>query len=208
MFIVLEGLDGSGKTTQLEKIMNYIDLNFPDKKVIFTREPGGYENIVGEQIRQVILNNEMDDYTRALLYAASRYEHQLQIKKWIEHGFIVICDRYINSSLAYQSNDELSMEEIMQINRYDDIIKPDHVLFFRINIDTYRRRKEARSKVRELDSIETKPDEFFLKTITNYGKALEYEWSKIIEIDANKSIEEVTSNTLNIIDDLLKEENQ
>lgn len=208
MFIVLEGLDGSGKTTQLEKIMNYIDLNFPDKKVIFTREPGGYENIVGEQIRQVILNNEMDDYTRALLYAASRYEHQLQIKKWIEHGFIVICDRYIYSSLAYQSNDELSMEEIMQINRYDDIIKPDHVLFFRINIDTYRRRKEARSKVRELDSIETKPDEFFLKTITNYGKALEYEWSKIIEIDANKSIEEVTSNTLNIIDDLLKEENQ
>lgn len=208
MFIVLEGLDGSGKTTQLEKIMNYIDLNFPDKKVIFTREPGGYENIVGEQIRQVILNNEMDDYTRALLYAASRYEHQLQIKKWIEHGFIVICDRYIYSSLAYQSNDELSMEEIMQINRYDDIIKPDHVLFFRINIDTYRRRKEARSKERELDSIETKPDEFFLKTITNYGKALEYEWSKIIEIDANKSIEEVTSNTLNIIDDLLKEENQ
>lgn len=208
MFIVLEGLDGSGKTTQLEKIMNYIDLNFPDKKVIFTREPGGYENIVGEQIRQVILNNEMDDYTRALLYAASRYEHQLQIKKWIEHGFIVICDRYIYSSLAYQSNDELSMEEIMQINRYDDIIKPDHVLFFRINIDTFRRRKEARSKVRELDSIETKPDEFFLKTITNYGKALEYEWSKIIEIDANKSIEEVTSNTLNIIDDLLKEENQ
>lgn len=208
MFIVLEGLDGSGKTTQLEKIMNYIDLNFPDKKVIFTREPGGYENIVGEQIRQVILNNEMDDYTRALLYAASRYEHQLQIKKWIEHGFIVICDRYIYSSLAYQSNDELSMEEIMQINRYDDIIKPDHVLFFRINIDTYRRRKEARSKERELDSIETKPDEFFLKTITNYEKALEYEWSKIIEIDANKSIEEVTSNTLNIIDDLLKEENQ
>lgn len=208
MFIVLEGLDGSGKTTQLEKIMNYIDLNFPDKKVIFTREPGGYENIVGEQIRQVILNNEMDDYTRALLYAASRYEHQLQIKKWIEHGFIVICDRYIYSSLAYQSNNELSMEEIMQINRYDDIIKPDHVLFFRINIDTYRRRKEARSKERELDSIETKPDEFFLKTITNYEKALEYEWSKIIEIDANKSIEEVTSNTLNIIDDLLKEENQ
>lgn len=207
MFIVLEGLDGSGKTTQLEKIMNYIDLNFPDKKVIFTREPGGYENIVGEQIRQVILNNEMDDYTRALLYAASRYEHQLQLKKWIEHGFIVICDRYIYSSLAYQSNDELSMEEIMQINRYDDIIKPDHVLFFRINIDTYRRRKEARSKERELDSIETKPDEFFLKTITNYGKALEYELSKIIEIDANKSIEEVTSNTLNIIDDLLKEEN-
>lgn len=208
MFIVLEGLDGSGKSTQAKNIVEYIRENCPGRKIILTREPGGTFMHVSESIREILLKNDMNDYTRALLYAASRYEHQLQIKKWIEHGFIVICDRYIYSSLAYQSNDELSMEEIMQINRYDDIIKPDHVLFFRINIDTYRRRKEARSKERELDSIETKPDEFFLKTITNYGKALEYEWSKIIEIDANKSIEEVTSNTLNIIDDLLKEENQ
>lgn len=208
MFIVLEGLDGSGKSTQAKNIVEYIRENYPGRKIILTREPGGTFMHVSESIREILLENDMDDYTRALLYAASRYEHQLQIKKWIEHGFIVICDRYIYSSLAYQSNDELSMEEIMQINRYDDIIKPDHVLFFRINIDTYRRRKEARSKERELDSIETKPDEFFLKTITNYGKALEYEWSKIIEIDANKSIEEVTSNTLNIIDNLLKEENQ
>ena len=208
MFIVLEGLDGSGKSTQAKNIVECIRENCPGRKIILTREPGGTFMHVSESIREILLKNDMNDYTRALLYAASRYEHQLQIKKWIEHGFIVICDRYIYSSLAYQSNDELSMEEIMQINRYDDIIKPDHVLFFRINIDTYRRRKEARSKERELDSIETKPDEFFLKTITNYGKALEYEWSKIIEIDANKSIEEVTSNTLNIIDDLLKEENQ
>lgn len=208
MFIVLEGLDGSGKSTQAKNIVEYIRENYPGRKIILTREPGGTFMHVSESIREILLENDMDDYTRALLYAASRYEHQLQIKKWIEHGFIVICDRYIYSSLAYQSNDELSMEEIMQINRYDDIIKPDHVLFFRINIDTYRCRKEARSKERELDSIETKPDEFFLKTITNYGKALEYEWSKIIEIDANKSIEEVTSNTLNIIDNLLKEENQ
>ena len=72
----------------------------------------------------------------------------------------------------------------------------------------YNSRIKIKTYLKELDSIETKPDEFFLKTITNYGKALEYEWSKIIEIDANKSIEEVTSNTLNIIDDLLKEENQ
>ena len=66
--------------------------------------------------------------------------------------------------------------------------------------------EEARSKERELDSIETKPDEFFLKTITNYGKALECEWSKIIEIDANKSLEEVTSETLSIIDKIFEEE--
>lgn len=208
MFIVLEGLDGSGKSTQLENIMNHIENNYPNLKVIFTREPGGYENHIGEDIRQVILNNEIDDYTRALLYAASRYENAKIIKEWIDKGYVVICDRYIYSSLAYQSNNELSMEEIMQINRYDDIIKPDKILFFRINMDTYKARKDARSKIRKLDSIETKPDEFFLKVISNYGKALNCEWSKIIEINANKSIEEVTSSTLNIIDDLLREENK
>lgn len=206
MFIVLEGLDGSGKTTQLEKIMNCIDLNFPDKKVIFTREPGGYENIVGEQIRQVILNNEMDDYTRALLYAASRYEHQLQIRKWIEEGYIVISDRYIYSSLAYQSNKNLSMEEIMQINRYNDIIKPDYILFYRISMDTYIERKEGRKVVRKLDAIESKSDAFFLKVISNYSDALDKDFSKTIEIDANESLEEVTSSTLNIIKKILKEE--
>lgn len=208
MFIVLEGVDGSGKSTQAKNIVEYIRKNYPRRSIILTREPGGTFMQVSESIREVLLKNDMDDYTRALLYAASRYEHQLQIKKWIENGFIVICDRYIYSSLAYQSNEELSMEEIMQINRYNDIIKPDHILFFRTNINTYRERKNLRSKTRELDAIETKPDEFFLKVITNYGKALEYEWSKIIEIDANKSIEEVTSNTLNIINDLLREENK
>lgn len=208
MFIVLEGVDGSGKSTQAKNIVEYIRKNYPRRSIVLTREPGGTFMQVSESIREVLLKNDMDDYTRALLYAASRYEHQLQIKKWIENGFIVICDRYIYSSLAYQSNEELSMEEIMQINRYNDIIKPDHILFFRTNINTYRERKNLRSKTRELDAIETKPDEFFLKVITNYGKALEYEWSKIIEIDANKSIEEVTSNTLNIINDLLREENK
>lgn len=206
MFIVLEGVDGSGKSTQAKNIVEYIRENYPNRKIVLTREPGGTFMHVSESIREILLKNHMDDYTRALLYAASRYEHQLQIKKWIENGFIVICDRYIYSSLAYQSNDKLSIEEIMQINRYNDIIKPDYILFFRINMDTYRRRKEARSKERELDSIETKPDEFFLKTITNYGKALECEWSKIIEIDANKSLEEVTSETLSIIDKIFEEE--
>lgn len=206
MFIVLEGLDGSGKTTQLHNIMNYVKEKYPDKKIMFTREPGGYLNIVGEKIRDIILNNEMDDYTRALLYAASRYEISKIIKEHINNGYVVICDRYIYSSLAYQSSDKLSMEEIMQINRYNDIIKPDHILFFRITMDTYRLRKEARSEERELDVIEKKEDDFFLKTITNYGKALNCELSKIIEIDANRSLEEVTSNTLKIINDILKEE--
>lgn len=207
MFIVLEGIDGSGKSTQLEKIKEYISKEFPDRKVIYTREPGGFDNPVGEQIREVVLNNEMDDYTRALLYAASRYEHQLKIKKWLDEDYIVICDRYIYSSMAYQAKDTLSIEEIMQINRYDDIIKPDYILFCRISMDTYIERKEGRKVVRKLDAIERKSDNFFLKAISNYTEALNKEWSRIVDIDANKNIEEVTSETLKIIDQLLRRNN-
>lgn len=203
MFIVLEGVDGSGKSTQLDNIVNHIKSNYPNKKVIYTKEPGGYNNILGKQLRNIILTNEMDDYTRALLYAADRYEHQLLIKKWLEEDYIVICDRYIYSSFAYQVNNNLSIEDIMNINKHHNIIKPDHILFFRININTYKNRKNARSKERELDVIEKRPDKFFFNTMINYGKALEPEWSKIIEIDANNDLIAVTNETLNAIDSIL-----
>lgn len=203
MFIVLEGVDGSGKSTQLDNIVNHIKSNYPNKKVIYTKEPGGYNNILGKQLRNIILTNEMDDYTRALLYAADRYEHQLLIKKWLEEDYIVICDRYIYSSFAYQLNDNLSIEDIMNINKHHNIIKPDYILFFKINLDTYKNRKNARSKKRELDVIEKRPDKFFFNTMINYGKALESEWSKIIEINANNDLIAVTNETLNAIDSIL-----
>lgn len=206
MFIVLEGIDGSGKTTQLNKIKEYVAKEFPNKDIIFTREPGGLDNHIGEELREVILNNEMDDYTRALLYAASRYEHQLKIKEWIADNKIVICDRYIYSSLAYNSNNISEMNEILNINRYNDIIKPNAILFYRINMDTYNERKRNRSNERELDVLEQKPDSFFIKSSKFYTTAFNLTKANIIEINSNRSIEEVTSDTLEIIDNLLREE--
>lgn len=206
MFIVLEGIDGSGKTTQLNKIKEYVAKEFPNKDIIFTREPGGLDNHIGEELREVILNNEMDDYTRALLYAASRYEHQLKIKEWIADNKIVICDRYIYSSLAYNSNNISEMNEILNINRYNDIIKPNAILFYRINMDTYNERKRNRSNERELDVLEQKPDSFFIKSSKFYTTAFNLTKANVIEINSNRSIEEVTSDTLEIIDNLLREE--
>ena len=206
MFIVLEGIDGSGKTTQLNKIKEYVAKEFPNKNIIFTREPGGLDNHIGEELREVILNNEMDDYTRALLYAASRYEHQLKIKEWIADNKIVICDRYIYSSLAYNSNNISEMNEILNINRYNDIIKPNAILFYRINMDTYNERKRNRSNERELDVLEQKPDSFFIKSSKFYTTAFNLTKANVIEINSNRSIEEVTSDTLEIIDNLLREE--
>ena len=206
MFIVLEGIDGSGKTTQLNKIKEYVAKEFPNKNIIFTREPGGLDNHIGEELREVTLNNEMDDYTRALLYAASRYEHQLKIKEWIADNKIVICDRYIYSSLAYNSNNISEMNEILNINRYNDIIKPNAILFYRINMDTYNERKRNRSNERELDALEQKPDSFFIKSSKFYTTAFNLTKANVIEINSNRSIEEVTSDTLEIIDNLLREE--
>ena len=101
IFITFEGTEGSGKTT----IINNIEKELKEKgfKVIKTREPGGSN--ISEEIRNIILNVEnveMDKITEALLYAASRRQHVIEvIKPHLEKGYIVLCDRYVDSSLAY-----------------------------------------------------------------------------------------------------------
>lgn len=191
MFIVLEGIDGCGKTTQLKYIKEYFEEKFPDKKIIVTREPGGTDCPLSEKLRKIILNNEMDEYTRALLYAASRYEHQKKIKEWLDNNYIVICDRYIYSSLAYQSNENLSIDEILSINRYNSIIRPDIILFFRMDLDTFHSRKKIRQEERDLDVIEKKSDDYFLSAINGYIQSNEFIDEYYREINANGSIEEV-----------------
>ena len=101
MFITLEGPEGSGKTTAIQKAVD--TLTHMGYEIIRTREPGGTE--IAEQIRNVILdkaNTNMDPRTEALLYAASRRQHLVE-KVWpaLKEGKIVICDRYLDSSLAY-----------------------------------------------------------------------------------------------------------
>ena len=102
LFITLEGPDGSGKSTQIEYLREY----FHGKGIetVLTREPGGTE--IGEKLRDIILdkgNCEMCDMTEALLYAASRAQHVNQlIKPALEAGKVVVCDRFIDSSIAYQ----------------------------------------------------------------------------------------------------------
>ena len=101
-FISFEGMDGSGKSTQIIKIKDYLEKN--GFEVVLTREPGGTE--IGEKIRKIILdpeNSSMTALTEAMLYAASRAQHvEEKIKPEISAGRIVICDRFVDSSIAYQ----------------------------------------------------------------------------------------------------------
>lgn len=127
MFISFEGGEGSGKTTLIEKLyQELISLNY---NVIKTREPGGSK--IAEEIRNVILNVDnvnMDYRTEALLYAASRRQHLAEvIIPALNKGCIVICDRYIDSSLAYQGYARgLGIKEVLNVNQYaTDGIMPD-----------------------------------------------------------------------------------
>ena len=119
MFITLEGPEGSGKTTAVESAVK--KLQEMGYEIVRTREPGGTP--IAEQIRNVILdkaNTSMDPRTEALLYAASRRQHLVE-KVWpaIKEGKIVICDRYLDSSLAYQGGARgLGIDNVLNINLF------------------------------------------------------------------------------------------
>ena len=118
LFITIEGPDGSGKSTQIEKLRVYLEKK--GYKAILTREPGGTE--ISEKIRNIILdknNKEMNNMTEALLYAASRAQHVAEvIKPALEMGETVICDRFIDSSIAYQGYGRGIGEPVRVINEY------------------------------------------------------------------------------------------
>ena len=115
MFVSFEGADGSGKSTQAQLLYDALAAEGCD--VVLTREPGGTE--LGERTRELVLNGpEMGAWAEAALYAASRAEHVEEvIRPALDHGAIVVCDRYIDSSLAYQGVGRgLGVEEILQLN--------------------------------------------------------------------------------------------
>ena len=131
-FIVFEGGDGSGKSTALEKIYDFLVEN--GIECIKTREPGGIK--ISEDIRNIILdtkNTEMDRKTEALLYAAARRQHLVEkVIPELEKGKIVLCDRFIYSSLAYQGYARgIPLDEIFQINKFAiGEYMPDLNIFF------------------------------------------------------------------------------
>ena len=132
IFITIEGPDGSGKTT----IINMLAENLQKEgfEVMATREPGGIE--IAEQIRQVILdrdNTAMDPRTEALLYAAARRQHLAEkVKPALDNGKIILCDRFVDSSLAYQGYARgLGIDEVYSINEFAiENMMPELTLYF------------------------------------------------------------------------------
>ena len=194
LFITLEGCEGSGKSTIAKMLKEELEnANIP---CLFTREPGGTP--ISEKIRNIILDPstpEMTSRTEALLYAASRSQHTAEkIIPALEEGKIVICDRYLESSLAYQgAARELGVRNIFDINIFGGAIEPDYILFF----DISPQESLKRIKNRNFDRLEKEELEFHEK-VYNYFKSQKNR-NNFISIDATKPIDEVFSKVIKII---------
>ena len=200
MFITLEGPEGSGKTTAVEAAVNkLIEMGY---EIVRTREPGGTP--ISEEIRNVILdknNTAMDPRTEALLYAASRRQHLVE-KVWpaLKEGKIVICDRYLDSSLAYQGGARgLGIEEVLNINLFaTENTWPDLTLLFDITPEEGLKRIASNSN-REVNRLDVESLDFHHKVRDSFLLLAKRYPDRFVIIDASKSREEVAKATLEAI---------
>ncbi|MBF0710064.1 MULTISPECIES: dTMP kinase [unclassified Gemella] len=199
-FITIEGIDGSGKSTMSHYIVNKIKERGYD--VILTREPGGTD--ISEMIRKIILDNEIDPKTEVLLFAASRREHLVKkIKPALEKGIFVVCDRFLDSSIAYQSYGRgLDEKKIININDYAlNGIKPDVTLYFDVDLERGLERTQKREKNNKLDSQSL---EFYGKIKNAYDNLYKKEPNRIKRVDANLEINEVEKELDNLLESLFR----
>ena len=200
MFITLEGPEGSGKTTAVQKAVE--ELTRLGYEVVRTREPGGTE--IAEQIRNVILdkrNTSMDPRTEALLYAASRRQHLVE-KVWpaLKEGKVVICDRYLDSSLAYQGGARgLGIDNILNVNLFaTENTWPDLTLLFDIEPSLGLARISKNSD-REVNRLDLEKLDFHNKVRSTFLELAKRFPERYVIIDASKSIDEVAKATLDAI---------
>ena len=202
-FITFEGPDGSGKTTAATAVVE--KLRQDGYEVIHTREPGGIE--ISEDIRNIILdpkNTAMDARTEALLYAASRRQHLVEkVFPAMKEGKIVICERFLDSSLAYQGyGRQLGFDEVLGINLFAiENTYPDLTIYFDVDEAIGLSRLEKRSFK---DRLDQESIDFHHRVSAGYKEVLKRFKDRIKIVDASQPKEDVIDNTLNIILDLIK----
>ncbi|MCD8195006.1 MAG: dTMP kinase [Coprobacillus sp.] len=200
MFITIEGPEGSGKTTAVKYAVS--ELEKMGYQIVMTREPGGTP--ISEQIRDVILSKEntsMDARTEALLYAASRRQHLVE-KIWpaLKEGKIVICDRYLDSSLAYQGGGRgLGVDNILNVNSFaTEETFPDLTLLFDIDPEIGMERI-AKNENREVNRLDLEEIDFHRKVRQTFLDLAKRYPERYVVIDASKDKETVEKEVLDII---------
>lgn len=191
LFVTFEGPDGSGKTTISKAVYQLLlDNNYP---AIYTREPGGIS--ISEQIRDIILNpnhNNMDAWTEALLYAAARRQHVVEkILPALNENKIVISDRFVDSSLAYQGvGRDLGIDKVMEINNFaiGDCL-PDLTIYLDIDISVSLERVNQRS---QKDRLELESNSFHFKVFEGYQQVKEMFADRMLVFDGKADIDSLS----------------
>src|SRR5918999_246421 len=186
MFVTFEGLDGSGKTTQAELLRERLEAEW--QEVVATREPGGTP--LGERIRQLVLHgSHVTPWAEALLYAAARAQHVEEvIRPALERGATVVCDRYVDSSVAYQGVARgLGLERVLDLNLAAvGGLLPDRT--FLLLIDPARLTERLR---REHDRLEREDVEFHARADAGYRELAERFPERIVVLDGTHPAEEL-----------------
>ena len=200
MFITFEGGEGSGKTSLIANVFDALSKKYP---VIKTREPGG--SLVAEAIRDVVLNpkyHEIKPHTEALLYAASRAQHLDEvIKPALEKKHIVLCDRYIDSSLAYQGiARNLGVDFVLDINQYALKTMPE--LTFYIDLDPKIGLKRIANRF-DLDRLDQENIAFHEQVRNGYLKLVDMYPKRLVKIDGTQSLDAITKIILKTIERIL-----
>ncbi|MDD3419948.1 MAG: dTMP kinase [Candidatus Gastranaerophilales bacterium] len=198
LFITLEGADGSGKTTQMERIIEYFQKN--NLPYLVTKEPGGVG--VGEKIREILLNHKGPVSSRCemFLYLADRAQNiDVIVQPAIAEGKMVLCDRHADSTVAYQGYARgLDVEQINMLNNIATAgRKPDLTLLFDVETSVAMQRVGNRA---EKDRLESEGAVFHAKVRQGYLAIAQKEPERIKIVDANLSVEEVWTQVKRILD--------
>ena len=196
LFISFEGGEGSGKSSAITAVKNKLEAD--GYKVVITREPGGVS--VSEQIRNVLLavNNQMSKETEALLYAASRVEHlYAKVIPLVNDGYIVLSDRYIDSSLAYQGYARgIGIEKVLEINMFAKAYLPKVTYFFDVRPEVGLERIKGRDKIDRLDLEEF---EFHQKVYDGYKEVCRLYPERVKSINGERELELIIDEVYNDI---------
>ncbi|AWD32442.1 Thymidylate kinase [Candidatus Kinetoplastibacterium sorsogonicusi] len=198
-FITFEGIDGSGKSTHIDWCIKFLKVH--NINVIKTREPGG--TIVGNQIRDIFLNYNMNAFTESLLSIAARKEHiEKVIKPTLKKGIWVLSDRFNDSMYAYQAGGRGINNIILdKLEKYANIdLIPDLTLLFDISIDISKNRLKKKS----LDKFESENSNFFEKVRNEYINLAKIHSNRIMLIDGSKSIIDIRNILMNKLITLIK----
>ncbi|MEM1118998.1 MAG: dTMP kinase [Bacteroidota bacterium] len=204
LFVVIEGLDGSGKSSASEALRIHLEKTRPNK-VKRTYEPQN-DSCGGDYIRDVLEKRitQFDPFVLALAYAANRLDHNARIiEPWLNRGdqHVVICDRYYLSSLVYNSANDFSFDDVMLLNR--KARQPDVIFFLNVSAAVCRERMNKRNEPLEL--FETKLDHYRAKYLSAIKYLEQQRAHRIVEIDGNQPLANVVSDIIENLATIQKE---